>query len=51
MEKNLFFLQIHDHVREARQNMQDLVPWTLREDFKSKIKEDKKICLFQLQVI
>jgi len=28
-----------DHVRETRQNMQDPVPWTLREDFESKIKE------------
>ena len=31
--------------------MRDLVPWTLREDFESKIKENKKKCLFQLQVI
>ena len=31
--------------------MQDVVPWTLREDFESKIKENKKNCLFQLQVI
>ena len=36
------FSQIHDHVRETRQSMQNLVPWTLREDFGSKIKENEK---------
>ena len=30
--------------------MQDIVPWTLGEDFESKIKENKKK-LFQLQNI
>jgi len=36
-----------DQVRETSQNMQDLVPWTLCEDFKSRIKENEKKCLFQ----
>ena len=49
--KHSYISQIHDHVRETRLNMQDLVARTLREDFESKIKENKKNCLFQLQVI
>ena len=53
IKTNNFFLftQIHDHALETRQNMRDLVPWTLREYFESKIKQNKKKCLFQLQVI